>query len=465
MSLALFKSNMKQYMENQSGIKKYQDWSNKFVSEYDQAVKRGFDTINSPIKISKGNTELMKTLTNLACNVALQNNSETFYNDLGKAIIGYWTGATMSLFPPPIIPAPGAITNLQTNTAPVTTPGTWTPGRFNITSEIGVFLDKLISGILNHLPTVGGLYMTTSLYPGAPPFPAPGVVSWTGYTIPPAAPSVEVPSVTEPSFFERLIQKITEIFSADDTMTPDQVQAAQQEKIAADAVVNDTTLPQGGRNSALEYSRLKQSEIQSGKLNAVPVELTEEELNEIEESTPDVYKCPAGTRVVAIAKKDIGILEYGTPPGLNYGGFPGGLQKDERGRIDDMFDNVGLNNQAKVAKDGSGYYWCAAAVATWWQEAGLETPSGGASCDNWMNWGKQNGYWSTSPKIGAAVLYGTNADAHHIGIVAAVTDSGGIITIEGNTSGGGFNRNGCGVFKKTPKKYLGFVLPPECAST
>ena len=127
-----------------------------------------------------------------------------------------------------------------------------------------------------------------------------------------------------------------------------------------------------------------------------------------------------------------------------------------------MFSNVGLDNQAKVRKDGSGYYWCAAAVATWWQEAGLETPSGGASCDNWMNWGKEKGYWSSEPKVGAAVLYGSPSDAHHIGIVAGVTPTGGIVTIEGNTSGGGFNRNGCGVFQKLPRKYLGFVNPPGC---
>lgn len=234
------------------------------------------------------------------------------------------------------------------------------------------------------------------------------------------------------------------------------------EKAEADSVANDTTLPESGRGSAREYSKLKSAELSSGQLNATPVNLSEEELKAIEESTPDEYKCEDGTKIVAIAKRDIGILETGTPPGKNYGGFPGGVQKNQRGRIDDMFDNVGLDNQAKVRKSGSGYYWCAAAVATWWQEAGLQTPSGGASCDSWMRWGKSNGYWSTKPKIGAAVLYGSSSDAHHIGIVAAVTPTGGVITIEGNTGGGAFSRNGCGVFQKVPKRYLGFVIPPSC---
>ena len=245
-------------------------------------------------------------------------------------------------------------------------------------------------------------------------------------------------------------------------MSPAHIESAKLEKAEADAVANDTTLPADGRGSAKEYSKLKSSEISSGEINAAPVELSEEELAVIEENTPDEFKCEVGTKIVAIAKRDIGILEYGTPPGLNYGGFAGGQQIDAPGRIDEMFTNVGLNNQSKVKSSGSGYYWCAAAVATWWQEAGLETPSGGASCDNWMSWGKTKGYWSSKPKIGAAVLYGSSSDAHHIGIVAAVTETGGVITIEGNTGGGGFSRNGCGVFQKVPKKYLGFVIPPSC---
>jgi hypothetical protein len=60
------------------------------------------------------------------------------------------------------------------------------------------------------------------------------------------------------------------------------------------------------------------------------------------------------------------------------------------------------------------------------------------------------------------MLYGTPADAHHIGIVETVS-GGKITTIEGNTSGGGFNRNGVGVFRKTPNaaKAVGFVLPKK----
>lgn len=466
MSFAIFKQNMLSYMGNQESIDSYNDWAKKLTAEYDMAVRRGFQTINQ-IPITKDNKQLMETLVTLACSTALQvrEGQHTFIDDIGKGVVGYWTGATLMTGIPPIIPATGAIQNVTTTSAFVTNPGKFPKvGPLTPTMNTGEFLDKLIGAMQQHLTTIEGMYITISLYPGFPLVPpAPGIRSWTGFTIPPAGPSAPFkPQETGSTLFEA-IKKLGSALLQGLIMSQSDKEEAQKEADEADAVSNDTTLPEEGRTSAREYSNLKKSEISSGERNAAPVELSESELEEIEKSTPEDAKCPVGTKIVAIAKRDIGILETGTPPGKNYGGFPGGVQKNERGRIDDMFDNVGLDNQAKVRKDGSGYYWCAAAVSTWWQEAGLETPSGGASCDNWMNWGKRNGYWSNKPKVGAAVLYGSDSDAHHIGIVAGVTATGGIITIEGNTSGGGFNRNGCGVFQKVPRRYLGFVNPPECS--
>ena len=463
MSFAIFKSNMMSYMENQNGIKAYPEFAKKITSEYDMCIRRGLQTVNN-IPIQTPNIALMQTLVTLACSISLTklDGKHTFADDIGKGVLGYWTGATLVVGIPPIIPAPGSMLNVSTTAAIVTSPGTWSPvGPLSPTDDSGQFLDKLITSMVSHLPTIQGLYMTMSLYPAAPPFIAPGVLPWTGFTVPPAG--VSAPKPPSSSIFSAITAVLSAVASdVAATLTGADRALFTAEKAEADAVANDTSLPASGRSSAKEYSNLKASELSSGQLNATPVDLSEEELAAIEESTPDKYKCEDGTKIVAIAKRDIGILETGTPPGKNYGGFPGGVQKEEPGRIDEMFTNVGLDNQAKVRKSGSGYYWCAAAVATWWQEAGLETPSGGASCDNWMSWGKQKGYWSSTPKIGAAVLYGSTSDAHHIGIVAAITPTGGVITIEGNTGGGGFSRNGCGVFQKVPKRYLGFVVPPSC---
>jgi hypothetical protein len=152
-----------------------------------------------------------------------------------------------------------------------------------------------------------------------------------------------------------------------------------------------------------------------------------------------------GLKIVKFAKKDIGTLENPLPPNK---------PENSGARVLEMLKNTGINGPA---------YWCAAAVTTWYKAAGAKYPKpGSASCDVWMSWGKKNKLFSTTPVVGAAILYGSSADAHHIGIVEKI-ENGIITTIEGNTSGGGFNRNGVGVFRKTPNKktIVGYVLPSE----
>ena len=455
---------MKFYMGNQEEIDSSDDFAKKLTTEYDNCIKRGFQQPSLsgfPIPLKTGKTDLMEMMVKSACATALnvKKGKHTFIDDIGKSIQGgYWVGAEMDTQIPPMGVTPPAFMNISTTLAMVSNSGVWTPiGPTPPLNDTNIFLDILIASMKIHLTTIAGTYILESLYPGVPVVKAPSLLPFIGYTVPPS--QAEAPAKSD----ELVVDSSVSVPEQTDTlMSPAQIKSAKLEKGFADIVANDTTLPTDGRSSAKEYSNLKSSEISSGQINAVPVELSEEELKAIEENTPDEYKCEDGTKVVAIAKRDIGILEYGTPPGLNYGGFPGGKQTNAPGRIDEMFTNVGLDNQEKVGRSGSGYYWCAAAVATWWQEAGLQTPSGGASCDNWMSWGKQNGYWSTTPKVGAAILYGKPTDAYHIGIVAGVTPTGAVIAIEGNTSGGMFNSNGCGVFQKVPRKYLGFVLPPSC---
>jgi hypothetical protein len=192
MSFAIFKKSMLGYMKNQDGIKSTNDFAKKITQEYDMCVRRGSQTVNL-IPISTPNTKLMETLVNLACQISLgkQKGTHTFADDIGKAVLGYWTGATLVVGIPPIIPAPGSMMNISTTAAMVTSPGTWTPvGSLNPTDDSGLFLDKLIASMQIHVTTIMGLYMTVSMYPGSPPFVAPGVLPWTGFTIPPGIPGV-----------------------------------------------------------------------------------------------------------------------------------------------------------------------------------------------------------------------------------------------------------------------------------
>ena len=186
MSFSIFKSSMMSYMKNQDGIDAFPDFAQKITSEYDMCIRRGLQTVNN-IPIQTPNVALMQTLVTLACTTAIakQKGKHTFADDIGKGVLGYWTGGTLVTGIPPIIPAPGSMLNITSTAAMVTTPGTWTPvGPLSPTDDSGVFLDRLISSMQVHLTTIQGMYMTMSLYPGAPPVTAPGVLTWTGFTVP-----------------------------------------------------------------------------------------------------------------------------------------------------------------------------------------------------------------------------------------------------------------------------------------
>jgi hypothetical protein len=149
---------------------------------------------------------------------------------------------------------------------------------------------------------------------------------------------------------------------------------------------------------------------------------------------------PRVVEAILSARDSIGVLEE--PPGSN------------RGPEIDAW-----NQRAGVP---AGSYWCAAAAGAWWADAGLEVPSGYASCDRWMAWAKQRGRFHPVPVAGAMVLYGVPGDARHIGLVIRVSPL--ILSIEGNTTveGKGDERNGIAVALKlvtAADPVLGYVHP------
>jgi len=104
----------------------------------------------------------------------------------------------MRPFPTPLIPAPGSIQNIQVNSNIVTNVGTWPiyPPIKPASKQI-IMVNMFVLAAIVHLFSIGGFIQTTSLYPGAPtPVPAPGIISWTGYLIPPAIP---IPNINFPS--------------------------------------------------------------------------------------------------------------------------------------------------------------------------------------------------------------------------------------------------------------------------
>tara|TARA_B100000902_G_scaffold128866_1_gene128072 strand:+ start:964 stop:1938 length:975 start_codon:yes stop_codon:yes gene_type:complete len=175
-------------MNNPLAINTPAQYAVKFVTEYDSCMRRGGVMIGKE-PVMMGNIPLMTTLMNLSHMTALTATTPSghaFIKDIGNAVKGYWTGATIVPFPTYPIPAPGSIQNLFMQSGMVTNPGTWPSVPFEIpTTSCLTFLSAFTMFAKIHLFTVQGMFMTTSLYPSAPsPIPAPGVVNWQAYNIP-----------------------------------------------------------------------------------------------------------------------------------------------------------------------------------------------------------------------------------------------------------------------------------------
>jgi hypothetical protein len=131
-------------------------------------------------------------------------------------------------------------------------------------------------------------------------------------------------------------------------------------------------------------------------------------------------------RIIRRTQRDVPILE--NPIGSN-----------RSPEIDAMCDRWGVPR---------GSYWCALWAASCWADEGAEVPptrgdSHPAKCQSWLEWAKQTGRWSRTPRQGYAVLYdeARNGKANHMGTCVVSTDPI-LMDFEGNTSLAGFGRNG-----------------------
>ena len=188
MSWKLFKVNMLLFMNNPLAVGVPPAYGVKLATEYDSCMRRGGQLLfKNPVQV--GSIPLFVTMMNVAhlnAISATQPAKHAFLKDVGNAVKGYWTGATLLPFPTPMIPAPGAISNILANSALVTNTGTWPKAPFEIpTASCLSFLDVMVLFMQIHLLSIQGMYMTTSMYPSAPaPIPGPGVLQWVGYNIP-----------------------------------------------------------------------------------------------------------------------------------------------------------------------------------------------------------------------------------------------------------------------------------------
>lgn len=133
---------------------------------------------------------------------------------------------------------------------------------------------------------------------------------------------------------------------------------------------------------------------------------------------------------IDIANKYVGVTE--NPIGSN------------RGPLIDRWNSM--------ANAPMGSFWCASFVSAiameWESQSGNDWPlCFSADCDVWLASAKKHKCLSSKGRPGDLVLLVSNNDAYHIGIVAGYSETGTLISIEGNSNNDG-SRNGYMVAKR-----------------
>lgn len=179
------------FMNNPNAIRSSSQIGEKLATEYTSALERGFDTANFVTMKSARSDEMrdrrnrMAQLFNFAFDAGRRSSGRfDIIQQLGAGILAYWTGARLNEIPIPITPAIGSTSNILVVENYVTVPGTWrSVVQLFPTTDSSLFLRSFIISARNHLQTVNGIAITTSIYPPLGT-PAPGVVPWQGYTVP-----------------------------------------------------------------------------------------------------------------------------------------------------------------------------------------------------------------------------------------------------------------------------------------
>ncbi len=146
-----------------------------------------------------------------------------------------------------------------------------------------------------------------------------------------------------------------------------------------------------------------------------------------------------GIEAAEIALKDVGTIEFS----LNI----------PNQRIGSMLRNVNFKPDM---------FYAAAAVTTWWNEAGITTDKP-STCSAWYDWAISKNKLSTTPVIGSIALirYGSFNKANGIGIVVEIDNESNITIVEGDATTDRQESGTGGIFTKivNPTSIIGYILP------
>jgi len=431
MSWEIFKQNVLRVANNPQSIDDIDIVAETYANEYDAAVKRGGDNLNL-VSVKTGNVEAMKQIFTAALQKGLTSNVPyDLVGEMGKGVVAYWTGATLNEFPIPVIPAIGSAQNISVTTNIVINPGTW-----------------------------------------APVLAAPS----TAFQL---TPEKRAEYVKE---FEEETAKLEEA----KLVEPPEILATREDKVSN---LFGVLLENEEYRVSIPYSGsilTSGSTLVDSSGNTVPP-------GELEEGddffggfkSPENYPSfPPAPPPPPPPPSDSNGSPTGGPYQKSIPYFPAGATVGEKAlaiALTDLKDGVKedpknsdtghpriIQMQKYGAGGGTGFAWCACAVAAWWIEAGvsLEGHKNKAYVPTWWNWAAETNRLvdvregrnpNFVPKPGDAVIYGWGqTDEHrgfdHIGLVAGFNEDGSIFGIDGNWSA-------AVAYNRTNKKAIrGFVV-------
>ena len=194
MSWSVFKQTLKLTMSRPEIVSSPDVFAETLATAYLSAVSLGTDLLNLS-RLQRGNYDVMKALFKLALLKGISTQPPqrfSLVNELGEGVKAFWSGAQMTPFPIPLIPAPGSISNVSVVSNIVVNPGIWPkfPPLFP-TRNTDIFIDQFILASIIHLFSIQGVIQTVSLYPGPiSPIPGPGFINWRFFLVPPPLPGL-----------------------------------------------------------------------------------------------------------------------------------------------------------------------------------------------------------------------------------------------------------------------------------
>lgn len=525
MSWQVFKAEVLSQIAGPGGMTSSDDVADILADAYDSAIGRGKNLLTGAsvadgVLISGGNKQTMASLWKSALRSGVSAKLSPPFDiiaSFGTGVIAYWTGAQMSKFPIPPIPAVGAVANISVIQSFVAFPGVWTPISSPVmpTDSYEAWLDSFILTAQAHLLTITGTIIVQAQYPPPAP-PAPGVIPWVGYFVEPPIPGTLGGATTALS--QALSDKIK---NASAQLSRDEVDqfiydqnfgAPDEEEFNTFTPLTQEQIDQLTEEDQVIYGEQSKEEDERNSYStpSANLELTDEELTELIDKCIEDSKCALGREMI---RRIAPIIPVRETENYNIGGIVGssemipysGPSSTPYGYIDKLIDShyrsegesrrqFNYKNEDGIPY-GKAFEYCAMTATYFWSKIGIEVrydppvrnKKGGpysfynpAAVPNWTSWAKANGYWkekTETPKQGDAIIYKSSASpsGSHIGIVVSVTPDGSIITVEGNTTvfqtgllnkkGNTISARGIG-WKVAGRSILGFIrLPLDCDST